>query len=140
MPARLVELADGLAAAIVCAGQIVGGDLTEATRELVAWDDARLARLYAGLIDQSAATSFDADTGRLDQLVELDMQLAQKVRKGFLVAAAAPHDLQFGVSRMWQTLAEATGWEIQVFRDREAAVAWLRSRAAQKFGVELARF
>lgn len=137
MPARAVQLAGGLAAAIVCEGEVVEGELTQATRELLAWEDARLERLYGGIIDHSGATSFNVDSSKLEVVVSLDMQLAQRVRKGFLVAVAAPRDLQFGLSRMWQMLAEATGWEIMVLRDRQEAFAWLRSRVQTKFGVEL---
>jgi hypothetical protein len=137
VPAHLVELAEGLAVAIVCEGEIVGGDLTQATLQLLAWDDERLHHLYAGMIDLSKATGFNVDTAKLDSIVELDMRLARKVRQGFLVAVAAPRDLQFGISRMWQTLAEHTGWEILVVRDRREALAWLRARGHAKFGVDL---
>lgn len=46
-----------------------------------------------------------------------------------LVAAViAPSDHMFGLSRMWETFAEATGWTIQIFRDRAEALAWLREQ------------
>lgn len=130
-------IAGGLVAAIVCEGDVTGNDFTEATRELLRWDDARLRELTAGLVDQTNAAAFNAEAARVQALVDLDLQLAQKVRRGFLVAVAAPGDLQFGMSRMWQSLAEVTGFEIMVFRNRPDAMTWLRARSNQKFGVEL---
>ncbi|HUS19479.1 MAG TPA: hypothetical protein VMZ25_07495 [Terriglobales bacterium] len=137
MPAHLCEIAGGLVAAIVCEGDVTGSDFTEATRELLRWDDARLRKLAAGLVDQTNAAAFNVEPARVQALVDLDIQLAQKVRRGLLVAVAAPGDLQYGMSRMWQSLADVTGFEIMVFRNHALAMTWLRSRASQKFGVEL---
>lgn len=137
MSAHLCEIAGGLAAAIVCEGDVTGHDLYVCTQQLLHWDDARLHKLVAGLVDQSRASAFEVPAGGVEKLVELDMRLAQKVRAGYIVAVAAPRDLQFGLSRMWQTLAEATGWEIRVFRTEAEAVDWMRARASQKFDVEL---
>ena len=137
MPAKLIEMAQGRAAAIVCQGEVAGKHLTEATRELMRWDDARLQELAAGLVDFTDAAAFDVEAARMQALVDLDLQLAKKVRCGFLVAVAAPGDLQYGMSRMWQTLAEVTGFEIMVFRNQCDAMAWLRARSSQKFGIEL---
>ena len=136
MPARLAAIADGLLAAIICEGEVAGGDFTAATRELLQWDDARLERLVGGLVDQTGASSFLVDSANVESLVMLDMQLAKKVRPGFFVAVAAPRDVQFGLSRMWQSLAEVTAWEIHVVRDRAEALDWMRARASQKFNVQ----
>lgn len=137
MPVQVGELAGGQILAMVCLGDVGGTDFSEATREVLAWDNTRLAKVVCAIIDQSQAVAFNVESARLEIIVNLDMQLARRMRKGLVVAAAAPRDIQFGLSRMWQTLAEATGWEIQVFRNREEALAWLRARSAQKFGIDL---
>lgn len=140
MPVELEALAGSQVLAMVCTGDVGGTDFSDATREVLSWDDARLAKIVCAIIDQTQAVAFNVDSARVEIIVNLDMQLARKMRKGLLVAAAAPRDIQFGLSRMWQTLAEATGWEIQVFRTREEALAWLRTRSEQKFGVKLQLF
>lgn len=137
MPAQLCTIAGGFVAAIVCEGDVTGNDFTLATRELLGWDEARLKKLVGGLVDQTQAAAFEVDSARMQTLIDLDLRLAEKVQRGFLVAVAAPGDLQFGMSRMWQSLADATGFEIRVFRNRPDAMTWLRSRAGQKFSVEL---
>jgi hypothetical protein len=45
-----------------------------------------------------------------------------------VVAVIAPLDHAFGISRMWETLAESTGWTTRIFRDRTEALAWLRKQ------------
>ena len=44
---------------------------------------------------------------------------------GLVVALVAQGDLAFGLARMWERLAEQTGWRVGVRRDRAEAVAWL---------------
>ena len=42
-------------------------------------------------------------------------------------AVVCPHDLTFGIGRMFESLAEADGRKVRVFRDQDEALAWLRS-------------
>ncbi len=46
-------------------------------------------------------------------------------------AVVCPHDLTFGIGRMFENLAEADGRRVRVFRERDDAFAWLKS-ARQK--------
>ena len=50
--------------------------------------------------------------------------LSQQLPK-HIVAVITPDDLSFGLGRMWQTLADETGWSMAVFRDMSAAAEWL---------------
>lgn len=45
-------------------------------------------------------------------------------------AVYAPSDLQFGLSRMYQMLSSSPDTEVEIFRDREEAMAWLKDVAA----------
>ncbi len=42
-------------------------------------------------------------------------------------AVVCPHDLTFGIGRMFESLAEADGRKLRVFRERDEALSWLRS-------------
>jgi hypothetical protein len=46
-----------------------------------------------------------------------------------VVAVIAPLDHAFGVSRMWETLMDATNWTTRIFRGSAEARAWLREQA-----------
>ena len=48
-------------------------------------------------------------------------------RIGRRCAVVAREDVHFGLSRMGATFAAGVGVEAQVFRSREAAIAWLKS-------------
>jgi hypothetical protein len=36
---------------------------------------------------------------------------------------------------MWMVFIEQTGWEVELFRDRSKAIAWLRGRVAARFRI-----
>lgn len=44
-----------------------------------------------------------------------------------VTAVVCPHDATFGIGRMFESLAEADGRKLRVFRDREEALSWLKS-------------
>ena len=116
------------------------------SRELMRANEAALANpevlrgMCFGLVDQTDVTEFDYGTTELRLVAEQDRKVAEFVAQGFLVAVVAPTDVGFGYSRMWQSIAEVTGWETLVVRTRAEADAWIHKRAKQKFGLELPPF
>jgi hypothetical protein len=107
---------------------IVGeGAITQAERleTMRAWlsDPAFRPGLHA-LCDFSAATS----TPSLPELREI---MAIINRNATLIgrtklAMVTARDVTLGVARQFQALAEASPLNVQIFADREAALAWLR--------------
>lgn len=43
------------------------------------------------------------------------------------IAVVAPTDLSFGLARMYEAFAESVPWDFVVFREVDAALAWLRA-------------
>lgn len=60
---------------------------------------------------------------------------ASRVNPDAVIAIIADQDLIYGLSRMFQVLAEETGWEIEIFRLRDDAEAWIKKRVKEKFGI-----
>ncbi|MBI1371862.1 MAG: hypothetical protein GC159_03760 [Phycisphaera sp.] len=56
-------------------------------------------------------------------------QHAERLRCG-AVAIVVSTDVEFGMARMYEMLTEATHPHTEVFRDPDAALAWLRERLA----------
>jgi len=112
---------------------VTGQELIHATRSIIEKSDL-LKRFYFGFVDHTHAKSVHYESHEIQHVVELDMEMAKFTCPGMLMAIVAPSDLQFGMSRMWQTLADKTGWESQIFRQTEEAEAWLLARTQEKFG------
>lgn len=89
----------------------------------------RAHRLECGLVDLSAVTELRATPEDLRRLAEAQMVTARMVPHA-VAAVVAPADHSFGMARMWEAYADATGWITRVFRDRAAADAWLKETRA----------
>jgi hypothetical protein len=75
------------------------------------------------LADFTSAETFDVSTERLDQLARVT-PFSERSRRAYL----APQDLAFGLGRMFAAFAALKGkGEIQVFRMRAEALAWLNA-------------
>lgn len=83
---------------------------------------------YDALMDDSEL--MDPPTG--DELRRLAEPRVQPGRADVKLAVIAPADLTYGISRMHQMMAEAREpHEVQVFRDRRSALAWLEREDAE---------
>jgi hypothetical protein len=59
-----------------------------------------------------------------------DFIAAEKHGRGAsTLAIVAPADLEFGLSRMFGSLIEHQGFNVNIFRSREPAVAWLQEQS-----------
>jgi hypothetical protein len=76
------------------------------------------------LCDFSAASSTPT-MSELYEIVSIVERYSREIGKKKL-AVIAPRPLTFGVARQFQTLAEAGPLDVGVFKDRRAALGWLR--------------
>ena len=106
-------------------GTITFADLV-AYQEAV-WSDPTVAG-YDELVDMTAVESIDApDPARLSLLASLSAGMDPGgIASRFAIVASS--DLAFGLGRVYQarrSFQPGSGKKVEVFRTREAAVAWL---------------
>jgi hypothetical protein len=77
-------------------------------------------------VDFSQVTDTDADHAKIRRLASMHVEVSQ-MNLQLIVAVCSPADFSFGMTRMWEVLAEATGWQTSVFRSGEQAKIWIRS-------------
>ena len=63
----------------------------------------------------------------LDHVQGLSMFANSQNFRSQVSAVVCPHDLTFGIGRMFESFAEADGRRVRVFREVEDAKSWLRS-------------
>lgn len=58
---------------------------------------------------------------------------------GRSAAIVAKKNLEFGVSRMWETVVQVKGlkWETMVFKDRADAEEWIKQKVREKYNIDL---
>lgn len=136
MPVVLQDIADGNGAIFHCSGHVTGEELIQSKFGLDKQQD-RLRKWRFAIVDHTECAHADYSLSDIQRLTEVDRRLASFVPPGFLIAVISPDDFVFGVSRMWQSLADALHWEILVARRRDVAENWIRHRAKRNFDLDL---
>jgi hypothetical protein len=104
---------------IVLGSEMVGG--ARAVREHVQSG----GDLTHGLVDLSDVTELHLSADEVGLIAAENHQAAASMSHA-TVAVIAATDLAFGMARMWEAMVAGTNWRTRVFRDRQAARAWLR--------------
>jgi hypothetical protein len=126
MPITFVMNHDGGYLEIKYKGQISDSEVLSAYKSHFDSDNA--IPVSNGLTDLSEAdlTNFSSDAIR--KLADYIIRLYNKTDNTSLKTAIyAPDLFQFGLSRMYQALSYETPQDIEIFKDREKAIQWLRT-------------
>ncbi len=75
--------------------------------------------------DWTTVTGVEVSLNASDQIAALCIQSAN-INPYPAVAHMATMDITFGLARMWEIHFSETEWEIMVFRERDAAEAWVK--------------
>ena len=90
----------------------------------------RGAELTHALVDLSDVTELHLSAEEVG-LIAAENHRAAASMSHATVAVIAATDLAFGMARMWEAMVAGTNWRTRVFRDRQAALAWLRIEASE---------
>jgi len=106
-------------------GRVSAEDITRWFREMLGHPE--FSSDMNSLWDLSGASLDDFPTKDVRR-VESFMRQFQEVRRGIKAACVCPQDLNFGLARMYEMLAQpGTRVEFRVFRDMREAETWLAS-------------
>jgi hypothetical protein len=110
---------------VTFSGKIATTDLLNGAQEM-AEIEAQEPVTPPRLNDLSDVTALEVDFWSIQQFAAMrkDSQLKNPTRS----AIVAPNVLQFGFARMYQTVQANPQLEVQVFRSRADAIAWLENK------------
>ena len=77
------------------------------------------------VVDGRAITSYSITSNGQRQLAKFMAQHAERLRGG-RVAMVAASEVTFGMFRMWQLQREGLDYQVEVFRELDEALAWVR--------------
>ncbi len=86
--------------------------------------------------DFTGVTEFAISSDEIRSVVDLDKQ-AEKVNPNIIIIVIASKDNIFGLSRMWQIMADEISWETLVVRTKEEADDFLKKRLKEKFNINI---
>ncbi|HYA88078.1 MAG TPA: hypothetical protein VEI57_13565 [Nitrospirota bacterium] len=136
MPIDIKLLHDGIGVLYDCNGTLTGQDLIDANKKILAFGE-EIKHLRYGLIDESAINDLNISESEMTTIAMQDEKIASLVPDGAIVAVIAKSAFAFGLSRLWESFIEHTGWETMTFRDRLMAESWIRAKVKANFGIDL---
>ena len=108
-----------------CDGRVTGAELLRAPVQR----KAAVSGVYDMVVDLSTVQAIDITPSEMEELVRTPMDSSR-------LAIVAPRPALFGLGRMFQISAEVLGHEreIEVFRNLEEAILWLRGATSAGAG------
>jgi hypothetical protein len=123
-----IEIADhGLGVVLIASEYLSTQDVLDANLDFFNQYAQEFLSCRYWLADYSQVEDSDADFTQIQRLASIHVN-ASKTNPQLVVAVYGSKDFVFGMARMWEMLAEATGWQTGVFRSAEEAKAWIRSQ------------
>lgn len=128
MPFTMDFTSDGKGLLREGSGVLTGQEIIDSALQLLA-DEDRLCGLAYGRVDFTEVTSIQVTPEDVHRIADINKRMA-KLNPQRVVVVIAPGDAVFGMVRMWETLAESTGWKTTVVRTAAEADAWLETELA----------
>lgn len=126
MPYRTEVINQGTGILRHGSGLLTGAEMIAAARGNKA-AEIDWTRISHFILDLSEVTRFEVSASDIDQLVNAAKRNSDIFSGVHHLAIAAPTDVTYGMSRMFQAYQALPDLEIQVFRSRAEADAWLQS-------------
>ena len=135
MPIETNDLDGGIGVLIYGVGAITNEEYLESFKNHLTQSREKLERYLYTLSDFTSATEVNVSSESISLVVSWCKDVA-KYNRHVIVATVAHDDLIYGLARMSQMLMEQTGWQHEVFRNREDAVTWIRKSVEARFGID----
>jgi hypothetical protein len=107
----------------VWSGAVTARDVIAANADSFARED--WTKVEYVIADFTGATTVQATADEIRQISFAEVRHAMSFPH-LVIAVVAPTDIIFGLARMWQVFAGATGWTLRVCRSRDEAEGWVR--------------
>jgi hypothetical protein len=137
MPIQVKYLDNGIGIMFVGVGIVTGDDIINANMEVFSSEE-KMKNYKYGFIDYSVVSHLNASTSEIEHMTSQQLKASEFIPNAVL-AFVATKDLEFGLTRMWEMIAENTGlqWETMAFRNREKAEIWLKDRIREKYSIDI---
>ena len=136
MPIDIKILHHGMGVLYDCCGALTGKDFIDANNQVLTFGE-EIKQLRYGLIDETSIDDINISESEMKTIAGQNEKMARLVPDGAVVAVIAKSAFAFGLSRLWESFIEHTGWETMTFMDRSMAETWIREKVNANFGIDL---
>jgi len=125
MPIEIEYTDDTLGVIFSAVGKVTGKEIIDKQKDV--YRSKEFPRLRYWIVDRSRCTEYDVSTEEVSEIAAIDNEAAH-INPHLIMALVAESDLQFGISRMYESQITEKGFTTEVFREREAAERWIFSK------------
>lgn len=93
-------------------------------------------KLLYMISDLRGVDSMDLSAGEIRDIAEADLR-NEAHKRDIVLAIVGESDIVYGLARMYQVFVDEASWKVKVFRDLEAAKAWINEQTGQGLGREM---
>ncbi len=108
-------------------GYVTGKEIIECGKEI--FKEKGFSSLRYWIVDRSRCTEYEVTADEVRLIAELDKRAA-KENPNMITAIISETDLQYGMSRMYETFVGESGFKTKLFRDRDTAEKWIERELA----------
>jgi hypothetical protein len=119
----------------LCTGMVTGNDFLAASTSLRASEE-RLKKLRYVVVDMTRMESLDLSFTDLKK-IETNDRLTARINPDGVVAIVVDKDIPFNVVSAWDIRTPDISWEKRIFRTKDEAYDWVRTKVRDKFGEEI---
>jgi hypothetical protein len=125
MPVQIKFIEDGLGVEFISSGIVTGNEIIQANEKI--YTHEILPRLKYKIVDRTHCAEYNVTTTDIQIIAGQDRKAA-KINPNIIIALVSTTPLQYGMSRMWETYVDETGFQMGIFKDRGSANTWLRDK------------
>ena len=127
------SLEEGQGIKLVGIGKVDGDALVAAVKTFLEDLEALFARCEFWVSDYSRLDGSNILPVHARAIADLSLQSG---KKGLISGTYAPGTLEFGMTRLWGSLADETNWELGVFGDAQELADWLNTKLGRSVDLD----
>jgi hypothetical protein len=130
MPIATETLDDGRGLLMTGRGTLTGAEIIAAKRQLLA-DEAAIREVTFCVFEMLHIAKLDITVQEIHDIASIDRELTRVIPRA-TIAVIAPCDHDFGMARMWESIADLPGWMTKICRTVPEAEQWLFEHGATR--------
>lgn len=129
MPLEIIYKDNGQGVIFLLTGTVTGAEVIKANQEIYRSDRIRQQRYQ--IIDRVQCTEYRVNGEEIRIIAGQDLAAAA-INPHIVVALISVTTLQFGMSRMYDSLVGEHGFKTEIFHDRTSAEQWIKQQLQER--------